>query len=300
MEWEQGRRLVKITGPGLSQTNSYDSNGIRTKKVVNGVTTEFYTNGAAILVQKSSDGTRLDFLYDDKGNLFAMDYDGNRYFYQKNIQGDITGLIDVGGEEVVSYTYDTWGRLLDVKDDSSESLAELNPFRYRGYYYDAEAGLYYVSSRYYDPETRRFVNADGYEIVNASPMSLVDKNVYAYCDNNPICRIDKHGDMWQVVFASGGSLSGAWVVGGSNVWNPAGWTILGIVAITTVVYVGYRIYRFAKSQRGTARPELKKQGRENQEKKKQKKNWKKNSGKKSREQPRPHHPSKRGHRKYGK
>ena len=66
------------------------------------------------------------------------------------------------------------------------------------------------------------------------------------------------------------------------------------------MYVGYRIYRFAKSQRGTARPELKKQGRENQEKKKQKKNWKKNSGKKSREQPRPHHPSKRGHRKYGK
>ena len=179
MEWEQGRRLKKITGTNLTQTNSYDNDGIRTKKVVNGVTTEFYTSGSAILAQKSSDGTRLDFLYDDKGTLFAMEYAGERYFYQKNLQGDITGLIDSTGTEVVTYTYDTWGKLLSKTDGSGNGLAEKNPFRYRGYYYDAEVSLYYVSSRYYDPETRRFVNADKYEVINASPMALIDKNIYA-------------------------------------------------------------------------------------------------------------------------
>ena len=248
MEWEQGRRLVKITGPGLSQTNSYDSNGIRTKKVVNGVTTEFYTNGAAILVQKSSDGTRLDFLYDDKGNLFAMDYNGDRYFYQKNIQGDITGLIDVGGEEVVSYTYDTWGRLLDVKDDSSESLAELNPFRYRGYYYDAEAGLYYVSSRYYDPETRRFVNADDVDVLKVQD-DLHDKNLYAYCDNNPVIRVDEDGDTWglavegieSLIMSVGAALS---AVGGTfataaGAITPAGWIIIATVVVISVAAFAY-------------------------------------------------------------
>ena len=80
MEWEQGRKLKKITGNGVTQSHSYDADGIRIRKVVNGVTTQFYTNGTSILAQKSSDGTRLDFLYDDQGKLFAMEYEGERYF----------------------------------------------------------------------------------------------------------------------------------------------------------------------------------------------------------------------------
>ena len=94
--------------------------------------------------------------------LFAMEYAGARYFYQKNLQGDIIGLIDSTGMEVVTYTYDTWGKLLSKTDGSGNGLVEKNPFRYRGYYYDAEVGLYWLQSRYYDSETRRFVNADGY------------------------------------------------------------------------------------------------------------------------------------------
>ena len=194
MEWEQGRRLKKITGTNLTQTNSYDNDGIRTKKVVNGVTTEFYTSGSAILAQKSSDGTRLDFLYDDKGNLFAMEYAGERYFYQKNLQGDITGLIDSTGTEVVTYMYDTWGKLLSKTDGSGNGLAEKNPFRYRGYYYDAEVSLYYVSSRYYDPETRRFVNADDVKVLTVEPGEMTEKNLYAYCNNNPVNFQDKEGE----------------------------------------------------------------------------------------------------------
>ncbi len=200
MEWEQGRRLKKITGTNLTQTNSYDNDGIRTKKVVNGVTTEFYTSGSAILAQKSSDGTRLDFLYDDKGNLFAMEYAGERYFYQKNLQGDITGLIDSTGTEVVTYTYDTWGKLLSKTDGSGNGLAEKNPFRYRGYYYDAEVSLYYVSSRYYDPEVRRFISIDVTSVLTASNLVLTDKNLYVYCDNNPIVRKDGAGTVWETVF----------------------------------------------------------------------------------------------------
>ena len=210
MEWEQGRRLKKITGTNLTQTNSYDNDGIRTKKVVNGVTTEFYTSGSAILAQKSSDGTRLDFLYDDKGTLFAMEYAGERYFYQKNLQGDITGLIDSTGTEVVTYTYDTWGKLLSKTDGSGNGLAEKNPFRYRGYYYDAEVSLYYVSSRYYDPETGRILNADFADVLKVQ-RDLCDKNLYAYCDNNPIIRKDAGGEFWTIV---SGAVMGAAISAG--------------------------------------------------------------------------------------
>ena len=211
MEWEQGRKLKKITGNGVTQSHSYDADGIRIRKVVNGVTTQFYTNGTSILAQKSSDGTRLDFLYDDQGKLFAMEYEGERYFYKKNIQGDITGLVDKTGTEVVTYTYNTWGLLTGTTDRSGKGLAGKNPFRYREYYYDVELGLYYVSSRYYDPETRRFVNADDPEIICEAAGGLTDKNLYTYCDNNLVTRRDADGCFWNIAT---GALIGAAISGG--------------------------------------------------------------------------------------
>lgn len=100
-------------------------------------------------------------------------------------------------------------------------------------------------------------------------------------------------------FAFAISSGGAWAFGGANLWNPIGWAVLGTTAIVSAGYLGYKVYNSAKnSQRGKGRPNLKKQSRENYEKKKQKNNWEKRSGKKPRSQPRPHHPSKKGHRRY--
>ncbi len=202
MEWEKGHTLKKITASGLVQTCTYDSDGNRIRKTINGVTTEYYLNGAAIIAQKTSDGKRIDFLYDEKGNVFALIYQKELYYYRKNIQGDILGIIDKTGTEVVTYTYDSWGRLTGVMDQTGINLGRMNPFRYRGYCYDDETGFYYVSKRYYDPEVGRFISADTTDILGVSN-DLYDKNLYAYCDNNPVMRKDSSGEIWIAAVAAG-------------------------------------------------------------------------------------------------
>ena len=106
--------------------------------------------------------TVLDFIYDESGKPFAMidqlSAQPKTYYYVLNLQGDVVKLIDQDGAEAAAYTYDAWGNILS----QSGSMAEKNPLRYRGYYYDSETGFYYLQSRYYDPATRRFINADSY------------------------------------------------------------------------------------------------------------------------------------------
>ena len=113
------------------------------------------------------------------------------YYYRKNLQGDIIGIINAVGTELVSYSYDAWGNILWTEDDSGRNLAELNPFRYRGYYYDTETGLYYLNSRYYDPKVGRFINAD--EIDYLGEDAEFSCNLYAYCANNPVIGYDPNG-----------------------------------------------------------------------------------------------------------
>ena len=187
--WQHGRELAGFTKAGTTATYSYDDSGIRTKKVVNGVTTEYYLNGSTILTQISGDD-RLDFLYDDAGSLLGLKWNGTAYWYVKNLQGDIIGILDSDGTKVVNYVYDAWGQVsLGGTPWNWVALGELNPFRYRGYYYDTESGLYYLNSRYYDPEIGRFLNADG--LIYAK--EALPTNLYKYCDNNPINSIDLEG-----------------------------------------------------------------------------------------------------------
>ena len=84
-------------------------------------------------------------------------YNGGIYIFTKNLQGDIISVVNAfSGETAASYVYDSWGKVISA----TGTLADINPIRYRGYYYDTETGLYYLQSRYYDPETGRFINAD--------------------------------------------------------------------------------------------------------------------------------------------
>ena len=110
-----------------------------------------------------------------------------------NPQGDVIGLFDDDLDVVVEYAYDSWGNLVSMTDNSDDGIGNINPFRYRGYYYDSETGMYYLNSRYYHPEIGRFINADGYV---QTGQGLLDKNMFAYCGNNPVNRVDPTGQSW--------------------------------------------------------------------------------------------------------
>ena len=138
--------------------------------------------------------TTVQFVYDAEGRPFLLRLNGKTdYFYLYNGLGDVVGLIDSSNKVVVRYQYNSWGKVTSSEDTSGVFLATLNPFCYRKYVYDPETGLYCLGSRYYDPEVGRFVNADDQGTIFAKPQELYNKNLYAYCDNNPIIREDVQG-----------------------------------------------------------------------------------------------------------
>ena len=134
----------------------------------------------------------LDFLYDESGRPFALNYstDGGSsfitYYYILNLQGDVVKLVTSSGSAVATYEYDAWGSILS----KSGTMADKNPLRYRGYYYDTETGFYYLQSRYYDPANRRFINVDSYV---STGQSFIGTNMFAYCNNNPVVTADPSG-----------------------------------------------------------------------------------------------------------
>ena len=147
----------------------------------------------------------MDFIYDNNGKPYAFYYDGTLYYYITNLQGDVIRIIDTAGATICTYTYDAWGRLLN---SSTNQIFKANPIRYRGYYYDTESGLYYLGSRYYDPQVKRFINADGAAFATINPYSngLTDKNYFAYCDNDPVSRKDDVGTFFNTII--GGIVGG--------------------------------------------------------------------------------------------
>ena len=161
---------------GQTLTYKYNVDGIRTEKTLLGEYTDTYRLNGTQVVEMSHDGSdgtyRLVFVYDENGSPLCFDlYSGSnttsvRYYYVTNLQGDVVRLINSNNATIADYTYDAWGKLLGVTDANGNAItseyhiANINPLRYRGYFYDIETGLYYVSSRYYDPEIGRWINAD--------------------------------------------------------------------------------------------------------------------------------------------
>ncbi len=174
----------------------YDENGVRTSKTVNGTKTSFFVDGTTILAQKAGNIT-IPFYYDGNGKRIAFKYGGSMYFYVYNLQGDVTHILDDDANIVGTYTYDAWGKITNL--NSLTSIAQTNPFRYRGYYYDTESGLYYLNSRYYNPEWGRFISADNVALLGANG-DFTSYNIFAYCGNNPVVRRDTCGTAWETVF----------------------------------------------------------------------------------------------------
>ena len=206
LTWSKGRQLTNYNGT----TFGYDVQGQRTSKG-----NIIYTYGSDGKLLKQSDG--WEFLYDNggvMGFIYGNTIDDNRYLYRKDILGNITGILDKNGKIIVKYKYDAWGNhaavCLNLKDGREEfcditdetisftgkyatykTLAEKNPFRYRSYYYDTETDMYYLKTRYYDPEIGRFITID--DVTYLAPDTINGLNLYAYCGNNPVMYSDGSG-----------------------------------------------------------------------------------------------------------
>ncbi|MBQ6906825.1 MAG: hypothetical protein IJQ28_00470, partial [Clostridia bacterium] len=175
MTWERGRLLHTLTNSTATYGYEYDANGIRVSKFKSTANTDtdkynyYYNDNANLLAMETPYGD-LYFLYDEKGDIIGVrrinGNDDNIYTYVKNIQGDIMMLLDENSNVAAVYTYNAYGKVESVKTSGGSTITApsniglLNPIRYRGYCYDNETGLYYLISRYYDPTTGRFVNAD--------------------------------------------------------------------------------------------------------------------------------------------
>ncbi len=189
LAWSRYGTLASYNG----NTYTYDANGIRLSKTdtVKQVTTKFFISGTKILGMTIGTN-KLLFRYGVNG-IQGFSYNGQEYIYRKNIQGDITHIFKLTNGVLAlaaEYKYDAWGKCVVTEVDNS-GIGDINPIRYRGYYYDKETALYYLNARYYDPEVGRFISADSTQFLE--PNTVNGLNLYAYCGNNPVMNVDPSG-----------------------------------------------------------------------------------------------------------
>ena len=192
--WEKGRQL-KTFG---ANSYKYNNEGIRIQKQTATEIHDYILDGSNIVKEIVSTTSRVqkyvnEYLYDLDGTVCGIKYNETAYYFYKNQQGDVIAITDANGAVVAQYTYDAWGVPTIKSDTSGCGIATVNPFRYRGYYYDAETKLYYLQSRYYNPEVGRFINADDCLELNCQQDSHNIINLYSYCTNSPVNGIDNDG-----------------------------------------------------------------------------------------------------------
>ena len=232
LQWGNVSNLISIYDgvSGSTYNYKYNDQGIRTEKVVNGVAHSYYLQGEQIIAERYG-GSLIKFYYDTTG-VCGFNYNGTDYYYQKNIQGDILRIFDKNGNLKAEYSYDAWGKCT-IKSNVS-NIATINSFRYRGYYFDSEIGLYYLNARYYDPEIGRFISPDSTEYL--SPESMGGLNLYVYCGNNPVMYSDQSGcfpvlaTILGIIAAAGLATVIGGVIVGSNIITAIGLTMVAIPA----------------------------------------------------------------------
>lgn len=215
LEWKNGKELTKFYNSNNVYNYYYNDNGVRTRKVVNNVNTYYYFEDADIFMEKNDNYT-LYFIREFDGNLLGFEYNDNTYYYIKDVFDSIIGIIDSNYNIIVEYKYDTWGNIIGVFDENGNDISNnpnhignLNPYRYRGYYYDRETNLYYLGYRYYSPTHHRFISTDC-----ATYDDIVGGNLYVYCNNNPVIKVDDNGKFPLIGVAIVGGIlnAGAYVI----------------------------------------------------------------------------------------
>ena len=192
LSWRNGR-LFSVSSGSNTINYEYDYTSKRSQKSVNGISTRYIYEGND-LIAEIIDQTPLYYTYDGNFDLIGFEWQGNQYYYQYSVFGDVIAIVDKNGTVICNYEYDLWGELLDI--DGDETIALLNPIRYRGYYYDSETGFYYLHSRYYDPTTHRFLSFDDLEsFFYESPED--SDGLYVYCKNCPTAYVDPSGCLAQ-------------------------------------------------------------------------------------------------------
>lgn len=222
-------RLPRAVSTTQALDFTYDSSGLRTSKTVDGVTHKYLYAGGKLMRETYGSNT-LDFFYDANGTPYALKYNGTVYYYITNLQGDVIQIVDASGNAVATYEYDPYGKVISA----TGTLAETNPIRYRGYYYDTETGLYYLQSRYYDPEIVRFVNGDSYA---STGQGLLGNNMFAYCVSNPVNMSDPAGHCSYVLFVKMDCLSAT--CSDSLCYNPDAPNVVVIYDGRFSGYLGY-------------------------------------------------------------
>ncbi len=186
-KWTMGRRLESVKNGNTNVSYTYNVDGLRTSKTVNNVKYNYYWDGDKLTGQ-TWQGNTLYFYYDKDGNPIGFDLNNNNYYYVTNLQGDIIAILSSSNGLLAEYEYDAWGNCTILYD--TNDIADINPLRYRGYYYDTDTNLYYLQSRYYDSNIGRFINSDE-AVMLAKDTSTA--NLYNYTNNNPVNDIDPNG-----------------------------------------------------------------------------------------------------------
>ena len=189
LTWEKGRQLKSFD----SNTYTYNANGIRTSKTVAGIKHTYTLDGTKILREVWGENTLVP-LYDNEDSVCGIIYNDEPYYFQKNLQGDIIAVVNTTAEVVARYSYDAWGVCTVTQDTSECGIASINPFRYRGYFYDEEIGMYYLQSRYYDPGVGRFINSDTSDSLQEIN-NVLENNLFTYCQNKPVRESDYTGSL---------------------------------------------------------------------------------------------------------
>lgn len=182
MSWNSGRMLESMTDGENVISYKYNKDGIRIGKTVNGIETEYLLDENNKMMGEKCGEDIIWYLYDSRNEISGFEWNATNYYYVKNGVGDVQGITDKDGNVKCLYYYDIWGKITEI--EGNKELGEKNPIKYRGYYYDEETKLYYLNTRYYDPEVKRFLNRD---------MLDNETNLYQYCYNNPVIDFDVMG-----------------------------------------------------------------------------------------------------------
>ena len=222
LTWEKGRQLKKFDN--IEYT--YNANGIRTSKKVNDVLHTYTLDGTKILRETWGSNTLIP-LYDNEDGVCGILYNNVPYYFIKNLQGDVISIVDKDAQTVARYSYDAWG-VPKVKLDSSDcQIATINPFRYRGYYYDEEIEIYYIEGRFYDRTIGRFICTDIAENIGAT-QNILEINLCSYCECDPINNLDLNGAIsWKKILSVLNKVGGVAKKILEYLVDGAGW-ILGI------------------------------------------------------------------------